>query len=167
MKASQAWPLPRSTRKPTRTARAAAEPVRALSEALAGTLPPSARRQQLTRAATLLLGLGPGFTPSGDDLLGGVMLALTATGRESIRDGLWLAIEPELGDLTTPPSAMHLSAAADGMAVEPVHVLLNAILLGEPTAVAQHLDAAVELGHTSGWDIVAGLTIALTALTST
>ena len=81
-----------------------------------------------------------------------------------MRDGLWLAIEPELDDLTTPPSAMHLSAAADGMAAEPIHLLLDAVLRAEAAQIPDRLTAAAGLGHTSGWDIVAGMAIALEAL---
>lgn len=117
------------------------------------------------RAATLLVGLGPGFTPSGDDLLGGLMLALTAAGRTGLRDALWHALGPELDDLTVPASAMHLSAAADGMASEPVHLLLNAILLDEPDLAAR-LDAVARIGQTSGWDCLAGLVLGLDAAAS-
>ena len=127
-------------------------------------LPPSLMAHTWTadtmRAATLLVGLGPGFTPSGDDLLGGLMLALTAAGRITLLDALWHALEPELDDLTVPASAMHLSAAADGMAAEPVHLLLNALLLDSPDLGAR-LDAVAQIGHTSGWDCLAGVVLGL------
>lgn len=127
-------------------------------------LPPSLMAHTWTadtmRAATLLVGLGPGFTPAGDDLLGGLMLALTAAGRITLRDALWHALEPELDDLTVPASAMHLSAAADGMASETVHHLLNAILLDSPNLGAG-LEAVAQIGHTSGWDCLAGVVLGL------
>ena len=115
------------------------------------------------RATTLLIGLGPGFTPSGDDLVGGLMLSLTAARRGALRDDLWQALAPELDDLTSPPSAMHLSAAADGMAAEPIHHLLDDILSGGTPALGDRLAAVTRLGHTSGWDITAGLVLGLEA----
>jgi hypothetical protein len=118
-------------------------------------------------AATLLVGLGPGTTPSGDDLLGGVMLALTAARHLRLRDGLWDAIEGELRALTTPLSAMHLAAAADGMALEPLHTLLAATMAADQSHIAVALEAAIRIGHTSGWDAVAGLKLGLDALSAT
>lgn len=114
----------------------------------------------LARPATLLVGLGPGLTPSGDDLLAGLMLALSVTGHESVRDALWHALTPELDALTVPISAMHLSAAADGLAGEAMHVLVSETLAGGP-ALSAPLRDAVRTGHTSGWDTVAGLVLGL------
>ncbi|MEZ5854334.1 MAG: DUF2877 domain-containing protein [Hyphomicrobiaceae bacterium] len=147
-----------------RTARAAQGQVRDLIEALSDETPSQARRDKLTHAAILLIGLGPGFRPSGDSFLAGVFLALTVAGQDRLRDALWLALEPELAFLTNPPSAMHLSAAADGMSEEPVHHLVNAILSGQGDAIGWHFDAAVQCGDTSGWETLAGLSLALRAL---
>ncbi len=113
------------------------------------------------RSAMLLVGLGPGLTPSGDDLLAGVMLAMSAAGHEQLRDALWAFLEPELDALTTPISAMHLSAAADGMALEPLHVLRDEILRGEIRASS--VDRVGAIGHTSGWDAAAGMVLGLSA----
>lgn len=146
-----------------RTARAAQAPIAALVQALPRCLATGTWSLEALQAATLLVGLGPGYTPSGDDVLGGLMLALTACGRTNLRDGLWQALQPELDDLTVPASAMHLSAAADGMASEPVHLLLNAILL-DSLEVGVRLDAVARIGHTSGWDCLAGLVLGLDSL---
>lgn len=145
--------------------RAASGPIAKLEASLPGLLAGGSWGRDALRAATLLLGLGPGFTPSGDDVLGGLMLALTAGGRLTLRDALWQALEPELGALTVPASAMHLSAAADGMASEPVHDLVAALLIGDEAPIARRLDAVAMIGHTSGWDILAGLVMGLDALT--
>jgi hypothetical protein len=118
-------------------------------------------------SATLLVGLGPGLTPSGDDVLGGVMLALSAADRAPLRDALWDAIVDELGDLTVPVSAMHLSAAADGMAHETLHRFANALLSDDVTGMAAALPAVTALGATSGWDALAGLALGLRALSDT
>jgi hypothetical protein len=148
-------------------ASAAAQPVAQLRDTLPGVLRSGRWNAAALRAATLLIGLGPGFTPSGDDLVGGLMLALTAAGRAPLRNDLWHALRPELDDLTTPPSAMHLSAAADGMAAEPIHHLLDEILSGGTPALGDRLAAVTRLGHTSGWDIAAGTILGLEAVLDT
>jgi len=117
----------------------------------------------LARAATLLVGLGPGLTPSGDDVLGGVMLALTAAGHADLRDVLWDTVAPELDALTVPISAMHLSAAADGLAAAALHEVLAAILADAPD-LGDKLSAAAGHGATSGWDAVAGIVLGLEAV---
>ena len=107
----------------------------------------------------LLLGLGPGLTPSGDDLLGGLMIALTALDQTGVRDQLWDALRPELEMLTNEISAMHLAVAADGLGSAACHEALNAMLAGTPP----DLDAIDAIGHTSGWDMLAGMAVALAA----
>ncbi len=116
---------------------------------------------KVARAAILLIGLGPGLTPSGDDFLGGVMLALTARGEIRLRDALWELVVDELNDLTVPVSAMHLTAAADGMGAEAMHLMLNALLTGNADGIDTHLDAVARIGATSGWDALAGMVICL------
>ncbi|MFV0298399.1 MAG: DUF2877 domain-containing protein [Hyphomicrobiaceae bacterium] len=142
-------------------ARGATGPLADLQVALSPSMDKREMRPLLSRAATLLIGLGPGFMPSGDCLLAGVMLGLTATGRRRLRDALWQTLEPELGDLTTAPSAMTLSAAADGMTPVPVHLLLNSILDADTRAITHALHACAELPDTSGWDMMAGLALCL------
>ncbi|MFX8976555.1 DUF2877 domain-containing protein, partial [Acinetobacter baumannii] len=39
-----------------------------------------------------LIGLGPGLTPSGDDLVGGALIALAELDLPNIRDVLWSTI---------------------------------------------------------------------------
>lgn len=115
------------------------------------------------RAATLLVGLGPGLTPSGDDLLGGMMLALTALDLNDLRDALWDAVGSELDDLTVPISAMHLSAAADGLGAEAMHRMIGAIIAGDAPDIARLLPTMSEIGASSGWDALAGAVLTLDA----
>jgi uncharacterized protein DUF2877 len=97
--------------------------------------------------AAQLIGLGPGLTPSGDDYLGGMLVALRHAGRGVQADGLWRWLQPRLKDRTSPISAAHLAAAAEGEAHEALHNVLNGKL---------DLDALHAVGHTSGWDALAG-----------
>jgi len=97
--------------------------------------------------AEQLIGLGPGLTPAGDDYLGGMLVALNQLGRAQQARGLWRWLEPRLAR-TSEISAAHLAAAAAGEA----HEALHAVLAGE---LAVEKIAAV--GHTSGWDALAGV----------
>jgi hypothetical protein len=102
--------------------------------------------------AEQLIGLGPGLTPSGDDYLGGMLVALRASGRAMQAEGLWRWLKPRLKDRTSAISAAHLSAAAAGEA----HEALHRVLAGE-----LDLEALNAVGHTSGWDALAGATAVL------
>jgi hypothetical protein len=100
----------------------------------------------LDAAAEGLIGLGPGLTPSGDDYLGGVLVALRATRRTTHAESLWRWLAPRLYGRTSELSSAHLVAAAAGEAHEALHEVLN----GTPT---ERLDG---VGHCSGWDAFAG-----------
>jgi Protein of unknown function (DUF2877) len=140
-------------------ANAARVPFEALRQALGPALSSGTLDADLTSSATLLLGLGPGLTPSGDDVLGGLMIALTALGQTHLRDQLWDALRPELDMLTNEISAMHLAVAADGLGSNACHTALNAMLSGS----APDLEEIDAIGHTSGWDMLAGIVLALSA----
>lgn len=152
-----------SVERADRTARAAAPTVRQLAAALVQSVADDRPSAELTRSAVLLLGLGPGLTPSGDDLLGGVFLTLSALGRTALRDKLWTAIEPELDLLTVDISAAHLSATADGLGAGIVHAALAAILTVDAATFPSHLTNLSGLGHSSGFDTLAGIVLTLEA----
>jgi hypothetical protein len=103
-----------------------------------------------------LLGLGPGLTPSGDDYLGGVMVALRACGRGGQADALWRWLEPRLERGTSALSGAHLAAAAAGEAHEALHECLQALSVKE-TEWSEILERVDRVGHCSGWDGLAGI----------
>ena len=146
-----------------RTAEAAAPLVHELQSALQHAIAKSQVDVRLIRHATLLIGLGPGLTPSGDDLLGGMFLALSALKQTKLRDTLWAALEPELEQLTVEISSAHLAAAADGLAAAAVHAALNALLSNAAATLPHHLQALGALGHSSGFDTLAGIVLTLDA----
>jgi len=74
-----------------------------------------------------LLGAGPGLTPSGDDLLAGVLLALYRVQRDDLAATLWQVLEPELVQRTNIISGAHLRMAARGLCSEPVLSLLDCV----------------------------------------
>jgi len=103
-----------------------------------------------------LIGLGPGLTPSGDDYLGGMMVALQALARDSQVHALWRWLQPRLATRTSALSAAHLAAAAAGEAHEALHRVLQA---PSPSSLA----ALSAVGHCSGWDALAGAAAVLRA----
>jgi hypothetical protein len=107
----------------------------------------------LERDAEALIGLGPGFTPSGDDFLGGMLVALRAG---SQAQSLWRWLEPRLAGRTSAISAAHLAAAAEGEAHEALHACVE-LLLGGAGRWSDALDRLDRVGHFSGWDALAGV----------
>ena len=109
----------------------------------------------LDDVAEMLIGLGPGLTPSGDDYFGGMLIALRQFGRETQARGLWRWLAPRL-PRTSAISGAHLSAAAAGEGHEALHACLAALCT--PRAQwASVLDALDRVGHCSGWDSLAGV----------
>ncbi len=113
----------------------------------------------LERAADLLLGLGPGLTPAGDDLLAGVLLthAHLGTGLPSLAAHL-----RERADATTALSADLLRHAGAGRGAPPVLGLLDALVGARPVGPA--LTALLEVGSSSGHDTATGVLTAARVL---
>lgn len=118
-----------------------------------------ARPDGVPEDARGLVGLGPGLTPSGDDLIGGILCALHATGQTQVakRLGAWALPLAKAG--TNRISQAHLVCAAEGECGEEVNSAIVALLSGEAPDLVR-IDA---IGHTSGWDALAGVYLALRA----
>jgi len=113
----------------------------------------------LNQAVCLLLGAGIGLTPSGDDVLAGVFLALHRLDKRTAIEALWSVTEPLLVAYTHPISASLLHVAAStGAGNEATNALLDKLALSSPVTVnrgvIKQLDA---IGSTSGWDMLAGI----------
>jgi hypothetical protein len=109
-----------------------------------------------------LIGLGPGLTPSGDDFVGGALFSAQTLG----------AVYPEVLGLTSAPfqtflerarpltndiSFAILSDLARGHGPEALHDFVTSQLRG--ASGHRSLEAAqriVEIGHSSGYDLLAG-----------
>jgi hypothetical protein len=106
-------------------------------------------------AAISLLGLGPGLTPAGDDVLVGWAAALWASGAANrrlvrrVRSGLLAAAAERTTDL----SRAFLAAALAGAVGEPLRGVIGR---PDPAAVTGLLD----VGATSGADCIAGYLLA-------
>lgn len=104
-----------------------------------------------------LVGLGPGLTPSGDDFLGGIMIALHALDEPAAARRLADVTISIAGSLGNAISAAHLAAAADGQGHAAIHDATNKLLRGGGKTTGVTLDAVGRIGHTSGWDTLAGV----------
>jgi hypothetical protein len=114
-----------------------------------------------------LVGVGEGLTPSGDDVLVGVLAGLDAAGETSgaatgLRERLCAALERGTSR-TTRLSAQMLDAAAAGLYAEPVLALLQTLALPKPGARAleRAVAALLAVGHRSGGDTLRGIVAAL------
>jgi hypothetical protein len=115
------------------------------------------------RSVGSLIGLGPGLTPSGDDFLGGAMIAAHALNRPEVAVRLHRNIAPTAERATNSISRAHLDAAAKGAGGARLHAALNSILAGDPDRLPACVEAVGRIGHTSGWDALAGAAMALRA----
>ena len=102
-----------------------------------------------------LIGLGYGLTPSGDDFLVGALAMLDALEQTNMRAALGRAVIAAAAR-TSPLSASFLRAAAAGHVGENLHRMIAAIMTGEADAAVA---AATRIGHTSGWDTLAGAVV--------
>jgi len=143
-------------------AHAAADPVadarRWLSSAFA-VLDPS-RTGDLDWARQLV-GLGIGLTPSGDDFLGGLMIALHALGHGGIARALWCQLGPAAREATNAISFALLAPAAEGLGSESIHMAICAVTGGDAAALRLALPGIGRIGHSSGWDAMAGVAVAM------
>lgn len=124
------------------------------------------RDAELTaRAARLLVGLGPGLTPEGDDLLAGAAVVVAAAGEPagwtgSDRASFRAAVCPaDLHRRTTALSATLLALAGDAKVVEPVHGLLDLTSAGEARWRGALLRLE-QIGHSTGPAYAAAIGVA-------
>lgn len=122
------------------------------------------RPTAVARAARRLVGLGTGLTPSGDDVLLGVSL-VTAMPRSALAFVLPLlrsvieACAPGTNDI----SRAALVQAARGRTRQCIIALLTAMTQGDDASTLdRHGRAVTAIGHTSGTDILVGISAALT-----
>ena len=111
-----------------------------------------------------LIGLGAGSTPSGDDVLIGILAGMSLF--EYVEDRveetlacLRTGIQETARDLTPLPSAQMLLAACDRSFAEPILALLAAIASSSVShnGIIEQCARIVKLGHHSGFAIVSGL----------
>ena len=137
-----------------------ARTVPALSRWLNGAL--AGQGASAPRPVADLLGAGHGLTPSGDDCIVGILVALRALGKRSVAASVARIVARHAPHRTTRLSAAHLDAACAGEAIEPVHAAIESIAGNASPGHA--LDALERFGHGSGFDALAGVLLAAGAI---
>ena len=120
----------------------------------------------LFKEANALVGLGEGLTPSGDDFLGGLLFCVNTLQRlypglinlDFSEQGLFLDSAKQRTHLI---SFTLLKDLTKGRAVEPLHELIRSILSDQPPESMRSASRLTQIGHSTGWDLLAG---ALTGL---
>ena len=116
-------------------------------------------------AALPLLGLGPGLTPSGDDLVGAAFFARRMLSRRGSEAARWSRAGERLAQASDahahPIAAALFRDLVTGATFAPLHRLSAAIASGTdaPIHAARELTA---IGHSSGWDMLAGFLVGTT-----
>lgn len=128
-------------------------------------------------AASRLLGVGGGLTPSGDDVVGGMLFGLhvlnsAAGGDAAARrwQATGLAILNRAERRTHAISAALLRDMASGQTYDALHDLANTIFQADASAThsellahaTAHARAITAIGHSSGWDMLTGFLGSLT-----
>jgi Protein of unknown function (DUF2877) len=120
-------------------------------------------RNDPAKATTMgegLLGLGPGLTPAGDDLVGGAFFARRLTGGW---ENAAAVIRARTRERTHPISATLLGDLLDGSGHAPLHDLALALTRSDESAALDAAARLVRIGHSSGWDMLTGFLGALCA----
>ncbi len=117
------------------------------------------RRSDLAAAFRLLQGRGAGLTPSGDDVLAGILLV------GAINPGCRGALDRLARSArTTALSRACLRWAAAGQSIQPAHALLDAAAAGDSDGMGRAVRSLAAVGATSGRALVAGVALAATEL---
>ena len=117
------------------------------------------RRGDLAAALRRLEGRGAGLTPSGDDVLAGVLLVCAIN--PSCRGALARLARSAR---TTALSRAYLRWAAAGQSIQPAHALLAAAGSSDRDGMDAAARSLAAVGATSGRALVAGLALAATEL---
>lgn len=157
----RAWAVARSHSTPggIATIAGAETPLTALRAAIA-----AGDRSAAVHGARPLIGLGPGLTPSGDDVLAGIEAALRSVGHPL--GGFLAAHLRDIEERTTTISAALLRHAADGEFAERIGAVTAAFLDGSDDELPRAIERAVAWGATSGSDTLHGILVGLDAATS-
>lgn len=107
-----------------------------------------------------LLGLGPGLTPLGDDVLCG-WLATAVASRHPRLDDVRSTVALEARERTTTLSATLLSCASRGEGVPQFRLLLSGVASENRPAVEQSVDLILRVGETSGEGLLLGALLAM------
>ncbi len=109
-------------------------------------------------AARRIVGLGDGFTPSGDDLLGGFLATYNSLAPQIDREKIFMDLDFLLRN-TGWVSAKLLDHMQRQVLDEQVERLIVAVTSGDSDEFTDALETLLPRGHTSGIDIAVGVTL--------
>lgn len=126
----------------------------------------------LTRASRGLAGLGPGLTPSGDDLLAGFVAAWTLIGESLGQDGtacerVTAAVVAGAERGASPLGRVWLAHACRGELLEPMTRYVAALLADDPGDLGAAVRGALAVGASSGTDWMVGFLLAAATMLDT
>ena len=117
--------------------------------------------RRVIEASLPLLGFGSGLTPSGDDFTGAALFArrrLALLGTDEAE--AWRAAAAVLAEAVErrshAVSAALFADLADGWSFAPLHDMAEALGEGRHDDAVNAAAALVRIGHSSGWDMLAG-----------
>ena len=119
--------------------------------------------KQFYDAAFKIVGLGSGFTPSGDDMLGGFLTAHNSLAASINRAPILLDM-PLLEEKTSWVSAKLLDYMQRLILDEQLQCLIDSASGGNPDALVIALETLLPRGHTSGIDISVGAILGLSLI---
>jgi hypothetical protein len=117
----------------------------------------------LAHGTRQLAGLGLGLTPSGDDVLAGVLIALTVSPPPNAGQLRATMLAATVGR-NSRISAAYLDAAAKGEASEAWHRLLDVLPSADSAVVSSAARTVMAMGETSGTDMLAGFLLTLESM---
>jgi hypothetical protein len=114
---------------------------------------------RISQNAGALIGLGPGLTPSGDDFVGGLLFCIyslqTAYPELNLYNPLLLE---QYRSRTHQISFTLLQDLANGHAIAPLHQIIDSIFSGKSIeSIQPSISQLTQVGHSTGWDLLAGL----------
>jgi len=121
---------------------------------------------QCLGAAEMLIGLGGGLTPSGDDWLAGFCLylerfSITEYEQRGFLNIIGRALQDQVFQKTTTISANRILAARRGWAEEPFLEVIDTLFSAERQFDPELAGVLVRFGHSSGIDTLLGISAAI------
>lgn len=109
-----------------------------------------------------IVGKGLGLTPSGDDVLVGLLAILISMDKEKdLIKKINCFILNEAKDRTTDISYEYLYYASKGKFSKDVKIMCESILIGDKQQVIESVYRLIEVGHTSGFDTLNGILLGI------
>jgi hypothetical protein len=129
----------------------------------------SGNGKKIREGVSRLIGLGPGLTPSGDDVVTGFVLALLEGERLGLlspdrSSTLVDAIRSISPGKTNTFSQSILELACRGLAGETLNQLIISLYGRETHRVEEDAEKLIRIGHSSGTDMILGVLLATSLL---